>query len=259
MWKGSEKSLRYWLREWRRIFAMTRELEPRIRRRFRTAMMRALLGRDDMALQEIELAINSILLHQARVRNRVIEVVIVSTDLAGYKRPPKEKIRKAVRQRWDDFEAARRPLIAGAASKLIAKLPDIVQSEMDGQIPPPLGSPSSAYPEGVFARIEARIDANASATAKAAALTETHAAAIAAQHNTALELGIPISTKTWAATHDHRTRPAHRAADGQTVPVDAPFVVDGYPIPLPGDGSLGAPLSLIVNCRCGVIYDAPRE
>jgi len=259
MWKGNEKSLRYWLREWRRVFAMTGELEPRLRRRFRTAMMRALLGRDDMALQEIELAMNSIILHQSRVRNRVVEAVIVATDMAGIKRPPKKQIRDGVRQRWDDFEAARRPLIYGAASRLIAKLPDIIQGEMDGQIPPPLGSPASAYPDGVFARIEARINANASATAKVAALTETHAAAIAAQHNSVLELGIPISTKTWAATHDHRTRPAHRAADGQTVPVDAPFVVEGYPIPLPGDGSLGAPLELIINCRCGVIYDAPRE
>lgn len=54
--------------------------------------------------------------------------------------------------------------------------------------------------------------------------------------------------KTWVAVGDNRTRPAHKHADGQTVPIDEPFIVDGEKLMYPGDknGSAGN----VINCRC---------
>ena len=54
--------------------------------------------------------------------------------------------------------------------------------------------------------------------------------------------------KRWVATLDSRTRDAHRELDGQEVPYDKPFKIDGEEIMFPGDPS--APPALSYNCRC---------
>lgn len=56
--------------------------------------------------------------------------------------------------------------------------------------------------------------------------------------------------KTWRAHKDELTRPTHAAANGQTVPINEPFIVGGYALMFPGDTSRGAPPQEIVNCRC---------
>lgn len=75
-------------------------------------------------------------------------------------------------------------------------------------------------------------------------------AAIAAARQTGV-----VEQKRWMATLDHRTRPAHREADGQTVALDAPFDVGGELIPSPGTGS--PPNS--VRCRCAVTFVLARR
>lgn len=57
-----------------------------------------------------------------------------------------------------------------------------------------------------------------------------------------------LTWKKWVAHHDDRTRPAHREADGQTVPAPDTFTVGGYRMRYPKDPS--APLHLTINCRC---------
>lgn len=57
-----------------------------------------------------------------------------------------------------------------------------------------------------------------------------------------------LTWKKWVAHHDDRTRPAHREADGQTVPTTDTFTVGGYRMRYPKDPS--APLHLTINCRC---------
>lgn len=67
--------------------------------------------------------------------------------------------------------------------------------------------------------------------------------------------------KAWVATIDTRTRPAHWAADGQIVPVAAPFIVGGEPLMTPGD-PIGSPDN-VINCRCTFILtytqDVPED
>jgi Phage Mu protein F like protein len=54
--------------------------------------------------------------------------------------------------------------------------------------------------------------------------------------------------KEWSAVGDERTRDAHDAADGQTVPIDQPFLVGGESLMFPGDPR-GSPEN-VINCRC---------
>lgn len=61
------------------------------------------------------------------------------------------------------------------------------------------------------------------------------------------------ATKIWLATPDTRTRLDHRIAQGQTVPLDAPFIVGGVPLDHPGDDA--GPADQVINCRCTLAYD----
>lgn len=54
--------------------------------------------------------------------------------------------------------------------------------------------------------------------------------------------------KRWDSKEDTRVRAAHVAADGQTVPISQPFIVDNEPLMAPLDPS-GSP-SNVINCRC---------
>lgn len=57
-------------------------------------------------------------------------------------------------------------------------------------------------------------------------------------------------THTWVSMRDEYVRVNHWYADGQTVPVNEPFIVGGYKMMFPLDDSLGAPIDEIINCRC---------
>lgn len=57
-------------------------------------------------------------------------------------------------------------------------------------------------------------------------------------------------TKIWVTMGDSLVRDAHLAADGQERPMNKPFNVGGDLLRVPGDSSLGASLSNIINCRC---------
>lgn len=57
--------------------------------------------------------------------------------------------------------------------------------------------------------------------------------------------------KEWLATPGLRTRPEHARANGQIVLIDAPFVVGGHHLMMPGDPS--GPAHLVINCRCTML------
>ena len=54
--------------------------------------------------------------------------------------------------------------------------------------------------------------------------------------------------KRWLATHDHRVRPEHLAAEGQTREVDEKFLVGGELLMFPRDPDASAENT--INCRC---------
>lgn len=59
-------------------------------------------------------------------------------------------------------------------------------------------------------------------------------------------------TRVWKATTDERVRHDHRAMNNiEVVGLDTPFTLpDGSQMLFPGDSSLGAPASQLINCRC---------
>jgi hypothetical protein len=58
-------------------------------------------------------------------------------------------------------------------------------------------------------------------------------------------------THTWETMRDERVRPQHVAVDGQTKPINEPFIVDGYKLMFPGDTlTSNPPGDLTILCRC---------
>lgn len=58
---------------------------------------------------------------------------------------------------------------------------------------------------------------------------------------------------TWDAANDAATRDEHRGMDGQVRESGEPFVSpSGYRLKYPGDQSLGAPASMVIQCRCAI-------
>lgn len=77
----------------------------------------------------------------------------------------------------------------------------------------------------------------------------THEAA----RTTVATLNLTLS-KVWVAVQDNRTRPWHRAADGQKRGLDEYFLVEGEELQYPGDWAHGASPDNLINCRCTVGY-----
>jgi uncharacterized protein with gpF-like domain len=64
--------------------------------------------------------------------------------------------------------------------------------------------------------------------------------------------------KRWITRRDDRVREAHVLADGQTVPLWAPFTIGGFPAQYPQDPTL--PPEQSANCRCRLILvDVNRQ
>jgi len=96
---------------------------------------------------------------------------------------------------------------------------------------------------------------NWTARAKTVATTEVHRTwnfgALAASMRAQVQLQIQLN-KRWMAKDDSATRPGHARADGQTVPVNQPFMVNMEALMAPGDPS-GSP-SNVINCRCKPLF-----
>lgn len=88
--------------------------------------------------------------------------------------------------------------------------------------------------------------------AKAIAQTEMVAASNAASNSAMLQLGARGDRKRWISTRDSRTRDDHRAANGQEVPYDEPFIVGGERGDYPGHRRFTP--AQRANCRCTVVW-----
>lgn len=92
------------------------------------------------------------------------------------------------------------------------------------------------------------------ARAERIARTEIITAGRAGQFHGDKQSGMVIGKK-WMAAKQDRTREGHREASGQVVAFDEPFYVANgkgqvEPLMFPGDSSLGASASNVINCRC---------
>lgn len=88
--------------------------------------------------------------------------------------------------------------------------------------------------------------------ARTETIAATNAGALAQMQTAGL-----TGTKRWLATSDDRTRPTHRAADGQTVPMPGLFRVGADELAYPGDPR-GAP-GEVINCRCTLTFTVDEQ
>lgn len=93
--------------------------------------------------------------------------------------------------------------------------------------------------------------------ARSRAETIARTTAVGALNQSAYEYALTrpadvVGRKTWLAHHDARTRPTHRVADTQTVALQSPFYVGGWPMLYPGDPT--APPDEVCNCRCSLLF-----
>lgn len=92
--------------------------------------------------------------------------------------------------------------------------------------------------------------------AERVARTEINGASNAGSIDQIRATGLPAD-KTWLATGGPRTRPSHRAASDQTVPLSQTFTVGGAAMDRPHDPA--GPAQEVVNCRCTLTYDLLDE
>jgi uncharacterized protein with gpF-like domain len=59
--------------------------------------------------------------------------------------------------------------------------------------------------------------------------------------------------KTWCTVGDNRVRETHEEVDGETIPIEEPFVVGGVEMMMPRDPEVDAPEETD-GCRCWLEY-----
>ncbi len=106
------------------------------------------------------------------------------------------------------------------------------------------------------ARVRQRFNGISAERARRIAMTETAAAYGAGRDEAMTQAGVQF--KQWLTSGGSNVRAAHADANGQTVRVDEPFIVDGEALMFPGDDA-GSPGN-VINCHCvSVAVAAPSE
>jgi SPP1 gp7 family putative phage head morphogenesis protein len=104
-------------------------------------------------------------------------------------------------------------------------------------------------------RVRSAFNGISSERARRIAMTETAAAYGAGRDEGMRQAGVQY--KRWLTSGGDNVRSAHADANGQTVPVDEPFTVDGEALMYPGDDAGSA--ANVINCHCVSIAVASEE
>jgi len=257
-WKGlnlttEEQKTRYW-RAFERLRTSWYSLaEKRISRRFgdELAAVKAGLGRARTARDAEELAIGTVRAQRAEWEKFFKAFYLaVGEDFAPKVR---ESLTSSKEMKQDDqWQRYLLDWISANAAEKAAPISDTTRQALTDAIAE--GAAQGESIDDIAARIgdvyQGYIDG---ARAVTIARTEVVSASNAASVSVARSTGIDLQ-KVWLATRDARVRDTHLMADGQRVGMDEPFSVGGYELMWPGDGSMGAPASELVRCRCTVTY-----
>jgi len=141
------------------------------------------------------------------------------------------------------------------AENLMVAIPDEVYHLIFAEIAD--GTNAGESVEKIAARVDGVLSWSGSPNwpnrARVIAITETTraygAATIAAGMEQARVTGRRLR-KRWLSEGDQRVRAEHRLANNQTVPLEEPFMVGGFPMMAPGDPL--APADEVCGCRCDV-------
>lgn len=159
----------------------------------------------------------------------------------------------------DGFDLESRPFVSRYLAEVrnrMARTPDEVYDLIAGQMSAGVNS-GDTIPQ-LAARVEQALSATgtdrwenrATVVARTEAIGALNAAKLDSFKAYRDEWGETDLMKVWISTDDTRTRPTHVAADGQRVPLDAPFQVGGASLQFPGDPT--GPADEVIQCRCSL-------
>ena len=116
-----------------------------------------------------------------------------------------------------------------------------------------LGLTGDAFNDYIANELTTRLTKGQLASAQRIARTEGLALAEYGKERGAKKSGLQLE-KSWLTRRDGLVRDQHIAVDNQRRARSRPFNVAGYKMDYPSDSKYGAPIELIVNCRCTTIY-----
>lgn len=135
-----------------------------------------------------------------------------------------------------DFIAARENRISDATDAVFERIKGALSEGLTA------GDPM----DEIASRVKDEFNDISRGRATTIAMTET-----AAAFGTGRQAGMAkagVQYKKWVTSHAENVRAAHRAAEGQIVAVDEPFIVGGEDLMFPGDPN-GSPEN-VINCHC---------
>jgi hypothetical protein len=157
---------------------------------------------------------------------------------------------------WDPDD----PMLADALARtrnLMVRTPDEVYRQVIEALGKSVAAGQTVEDQANAVRrvLDATSTQNWPARARTVAVTEVHRAwnfgALAASQRAQVRLQ-RILMKRWDSRDDSAVRPGHKRADGQTVPVNQPFIVNMEALMMPGDPA-GSPGN-VINCRCKPLF-----
>ena len=167
--------------------------------------------------------------------------------------PPKKSTKEQLRAGWRDF--MRRFAVTNLTGVLIdinKTSKDIIERIVSNGLRDGKGIPDIAR------SIEQSVAGIFTNRAKLIARTEM----VKATNTAAMESSKTsdfMYEKKWLPATDNRTREDHLSMINKPyIPFDQPFIVGGYEMDRPGDGTT-APASQICNCRCKVVFRIMRD
>lgn len=171
--------------------------------------------------------------------------VNVGLDFAERARLVRRKAKEEPVDLW--LETIREYLAGGSALKKARHITETTRRALSQEL-----AEGVASGEGILElrdRLRRAYDDLSRERAVIIARTEVVAASNLGSRAAAQHSGV-VTEKFWIATSDLRTREWHAAVDGQTRRFEEPYNVRGEALMFPGDGSLGASASNLVQCRC---------
>lgn len=140
--------------------------------------------------------------------------------------------------------------IRSIGTEKITQITDTTQADIRGILDRGI---REGLPERKIGSLIKSVAATKSASrAQTIARTEVHSAGQASAQASAEAVGLEM-VRVWVSSQGERTRDDHRAADGQTVGMNEPFIVGGESLQYPGDPNGSA--AQIINCRCAVVFE----
>lgn len=238
--------------------ALQRRYERRYEKQVYTALKKQLQPYLD-AVEQAPANINQFDLISPAPLADVLENLYVTAGVAYAEamynaiQPPKKATKEQLRAGWRDF--MRRFAVTNLTGVLLdinKTSKDIIERIVSNGLRDGKGIPDIA--RGIEQSVAGIFTNRAKLIARTEMVKATNTAAMQSAATSDF-----MYEKKWVPATDNRTREDHLTMINKPyIPFDQPFIVGGYEMDRPGDGTT-APASQICNCRCKVVFRIMRD